>query len=129
MPRTKAKTQSRARAKSATKGRTRKTGARKRKTSRGRKALREIRKYQKSTDLLIPRAPFFRLVKEVSNDFTAAGHHYRFQVQAVDALRHASEDYIVKLLEDANLAAIHAKRVTVQPKDIQLSRRIRGERS
>ena len=53
----------------------------------------------------------------------------RFQSSAVAALQEASEAYLVGLFEDTNLCAIHAKRVTIMPKDIQLARRIRGERS
>ena len=89
-------------------------------------ALREIRRYQKTTDLLIKKAPFQRLVREVAQDFKA---DLRFQSSAVMALQEASEAYLVGLFEDTNLCAIHAKRVTIFPKDIQLARRIRGERS
>ena len=89
-------------------------------------ALREIRKYQKSTDLLLRKLPFQRLVREVSQDFKA---DLRFQSAAIMALQEASEAYLVGLFEDTNLCAIHAKRVTIMPKDIQLARRIRGERS
>ncbi len=89
-------------------------------------ALREIRKYQKSTDLLIRKAPFQRLVREIAQDFKT---DLRFQSTAVLALQEASEAYLVGLFEDTNLCAIHAKRVTIMPKDIQLARRIRGERA
>ena len=89
-------------------------------------ALREIRKYQKSTDLLIRKAPFQRLVREIAQDFKS---DLRFQSTAVLALQEASEAYLVGLFEDTNLCAIHAKRVTIMPKDIQLARRIRGERA
>ena len=89
-------------------------------------ALREIRRYQKSTDLLIKKAPFQRLVREVAQDFKA---DLRFQSSAVMALQEASEAYLVGLFEDTNLCAIHARRVTIMPKDMQLARRIRGERS
>ena len=89
-------------------------------------ALREIRKYQKSTELLIRKLPFQRLVREIAQDFKSA---LRFQGSAVLALQEASESYLVSLFEDTNLCAIHAKRVTIMPKDIQLARRIRGERS
>jgi histone H3 len=89
-------------------------------------ALREIRKYQKSTDLLIRKLPFQRLVREIAQDFK---NDLRFQSQAILALQDASEAYLVSLFEDTNLSAIHAKRVTIMPKDIQLARRIRGERS
>jgi len=89
-------------------------------------ALREIRKYQKTTELLIKKAPFQRLVREVAQDFKS---DLRFQSAAVMALQEASESYLVGLFEDTNLCAIHAKRVTIMPKDMQLARRIRGERS
>lgn len=89
-------------------------------------ALREIRKYQKSTELLIRKLPFQRLVREIAQDFKT---DLRFQSSAVAALQEASEAYLVGLFEDTNLCAIHAKRVTIMPKDIQLARRIRGERA
>ena len=88
-------------------------------------ALREIRKYQKNTDLLIPKLPFQRLVREVALDFNT---NLRFQSHAIMALQEAAEAYLVSLFGDTNLCAIHAKRVTIMPKDIQLARRIRGER-
>ena len=89
-------------------------------------ALREIRKYQKSTELLIRKLPFQRLFREIAQDFKT---DLRFQSSAVLALQEAAEAYLVGLFEDTNLAAIHAKRVTIMPKDIQLARRIRGERA
>jgi histone H3 len=89
-------------------------------------ALREIRRYQKSTDLLIRKLPFQRLVREIAQDFKS---DLRFQGSAVLALQEAAEAYLVGLFEDTNLCSIHAKRVTIMPKDIQLARRIRGERS
>ena len=89
-------------------------------------ALREIRRYQKSTELLVRKLPFSRLVREVAQDFRT---DLRFQAQAVAALQEASEAYLVGLFGDTNLCAIHAKRVTIMPKDIQLARRIRGERA
>jgi histone H3 len=89
-------------------------------------ALREIRKFQKSTELLIRKLPFQRLVREISNDFKA---ELRFHSQALLALQEAAEAYLVGLFEDTNLCAIHAKRVTIMPKDLQLARRIRGERA
>ena len=88
-------------------------------------ALREIRRYQKSTELLIRKLPFNRLVREIAQDFKT---ELRFQIQAIGALQEAAEAYLVGLFEDTNLCAIHAKRVTIMPKDIQLARRIRGER-
>ena len=89
-------------------------------------ALREIRKFQKSTELLVRKLPFQRLVREIAQDFKS---DLRFQSSAVLALQEAAEAYMVGLFEDTNLCAIHAKRVTIMPKDIQLARRIRGERS
>ncbi|KAL0683512.1 hypothetical protein Bca4012_050360 [Brassica carinata] len=85
-----------------------------------------IRKYQKSTELLIRKLPFQRLVREIAQDFKT---DLRFQSHAVLALQEAAEAYLVGLFEDTNLCAIHAKRVTIMPKDIQLARRIRGERA
>src|SRR5690242_17815146 len=89
-------------------------------------ALREIRRYQKSTELLIRKLPFQRFVREIAQDFKS---DLRFQSSAIGALQEASEAYLVSLFEDTNLAAIHAKRVTIQPKDIHLARRLRGERT
>ena len=86
-------------------------------------ALREIRRYQKSTELLIRRLPFQRLVREIAQDFKS---DLRFQSFALAALQEASEAYLVLLFQDANLCAIHAKRVTIQPRDLSLARRIRG---
>ncbi|KAE8913908.1 hypothetical protein PF005_g11335 [Phytophthora fragariae] len=87
-------------------------------------ALREIRKYQKSTELLIRKLPFQRLVREIAQDYKT---DLRFQSTTILALQEASEAYLVGLFEDTNLCAIHAKRVTIMPKDIHLARRIRGE--
>ena len=89
-------------------------------------ALREIRRYQKSTELLLRKLPFQRIVREI------AGEHQsdlRFQASAIQALQEATEAYMVSLFEDTNMAAIHAKRVTIMPKDLALARRIRGERA
>lgn len=88
-------------------------------------ALREIRKYQKSTDLLIRKLPFQRLIKEIAHNFKK---DLRFQSAAVLALQEAAEAFLVGLFEDTNLCAIHAKRVTIMPKDMQLARRIRGDK-
>ena len=88
-------------------------------------ALREIRRYQKSTELLIKKLPFQRLVRELAQEFKT---DLRFQGKAIFALQEAAEAYLVGIFEDTNLCAIHAKRVTIMPKDIQLARRIRGER-
>ena len=87
--------------------------------------LREVKKYQKSVENLIPRAPFQRLVRSICSDLDA---ELRFQSQALVALQEASEAYIVGVFEDTNLCAIHAKRMTVMKKDMDLARRIRGDR-
>ena len=100
-------------------------------------ALREIRKYQKDTDLLLRKLPFQRLVREITQDLSKPTPgkgceimpDVRWQSTAILALQEAAEAYLVSLFEDTNLCAIHAKRVTIQPKDMQLARRIRGERS
>ncbi len=89
-------------------------------------ALREIRRYQKSTELLIRKLPFQRLVREIAQEFKM---DLRFQGVAIAALQEASEAFLVGLFEDTNLCAIHAKRVTIMPKDIHLARRLRGERT
>lgn len=86
-------------------------------------ALREIRKYQKSTELLIRKLPFQRLVREIAQDYKC---DLRFQSTALLALQEAAEAYMVGLMEDTQLCAVHAKRVTIMPKDMQLARRIRG---
>ena len=88
-------------------------------------ALREIRRYQQSTELLIRKLPFNRLVREIAQGFKT---DLRFQAAAIGALQEAAEAYLVGLFDDTNLCTIHAKRVTIVPKDIQLARRIRGER-
>ncbi|KJA17731.1 hypothetical protein HYPSUDRAFT_146055 [Hypholoma sublateritium FD-334 SS-4] len=87
-------------------------------------ALREIRRYQKTTELLIRKLPFQRLVREIAQEYKT---DLRFQSSAVMALQEAAEAYLVGLFEDTNLAAIHAKRVTIMPRDIILARRLRGE--
>lgn len=89
-------------------------------------ALRQIRLYQKSCDLLIRKLPFQRLVREIASDFKT---DLKWQGSAVLALQEASEAYLTGLFEDTNLCAIHAKRVTIMPKDMQLARRIRGEKT
>ncbi len=87
-------------------------------------ALREIRKFQKSSDLLLRRAPFQRLVREIAQNLGL--DDLRFQVSALAAVQEAAEAYLVGLMEDTNVCALHAKRVTIMPKDMQLARRIRG---
>lgn len=89
-------------------------------------ALREIKKYQKSTDLLIRKMPFQRVVREIAADMALG---LRFQSSAVMCIQAAAEAFLVGLFEDTNLCAMHAKRVTIMVKDMQLARRIRGERA
>ena len=91
----------------------------------GTRALKEIRKFQKSTDLLIHRQPFERLCREIAQDFRT---DIRFTREALFAIQEAVEVYLTLLFDDTNLCALHAKRVTIMPKDIQLAKRIRGER-
>ncbi|KAF8164883.1 histone H3 [Crassisporium funariophilum] len=90
----------------------------------GTAALRDIRRFQKSTQLLIRKLPFQRLVREIAQDYKT---DLRFRGPAVLALQEAAEAYLVGLFEDTQLSAIHAKRVTIMPKDIILARRLRGE--
>ena len=96
-------------------------------------ALKQIRQYQKTTELLIRKLPFQRLVREIASDSEVIKSplcgKVRFQSAAIMALQEATEAYLVGLFEDSNLCAIHARRVTIMPKDIQLARRIRGERA
>ncbi len=89
--------------------------------------MKEIRAYQSSTDLLIRRLPFARLVREIQQ--TMMRETLRWQGTAILALQEAAEAHLVGLFEDCNQCAIHGKRVTIMPKDIQLARRIRGERA
>ena len=88
-------------------------------------ALREIRQYQKSTELLIRKLPFQRLVREIVQEMYKT-ENYRFQSTALLALQEGAEAFLVGMLHDSNLIAIHGKRVTLMPKDIQLWRRLTG---
>lgn len=92
----------------------------------GTRALMEIRKFQKSTDLLIRRLPFQRIVREISDNLSIS-QDLRWQSAAMSALQEASEAYLVALFEHANICAVHAKRVTIMRQDIGLALRIRGE--
>mmetsp|Transcript_2253 Transcript_2253/g.3342 ORF Transcript_2253/g.3342 Transcript_2253/m.3342 type:complete len:137 (+) Transcript_2253:24-434(+) len=112
-------------AQAAVRGLSRPTVRRKKRRLRpGVRALREIRAYQESTDLLIRRLPFARLVREIQMSMSRVA--FRWQGSAILALQEAAEAHLVGLFEDANLCAIHGKRVTLMPKDLQLARRIRG---
>ena len=90
-------------------------------------ALRDIRRYQKSTSNLMARAPFYRMVRKLANGVSSGD--LRWQMNALQALQEATEAYMTGLFEDSNLCALHAKRVTIMPSDMQLARRIRGERN
>lgn len=89
-------------------------------------ALREIRRYQGSTELLIPKAPFQRDVRQLVSDLLT---DLNIQPMALLAIQEASEDYLAGVFQDASICAMHAKRVTIMPRDIQLSLRLRGERA
>ena len=93
----------------------------------GAAALREIRQYQKSTDLLIHKLPFQRMVREIACDIVK-GDFVRFQGSALLALQVAAEAYLVELFQDTNRCATVAKRVTIMQRDMQLALRIRGDR-
>ena len=90
----------------------------------GTAALKDIHHFQKTTALLIRRLPFQRLVREIAQDYKT---DLRFQLVAILCLQEAVEAYLVRLFDDANLCTIHARRVTIMPRDIKLARRIRGE--
>ena len=86
--------------------------------------IKEIKEQQKKYNLIIPKAPFARVVREICMDVCQRGAEHLWQVNAVEALQEASEAYLVRLFEDSNLCAIHAKRVTIKPKDMYLVGRI-----
>ena len=97
-------------------------------------ALREIRRYQRSTENLIRRTPFQKLIREISQEYRICpdgpgtpSMQVQFQSTAIAALQEAAENFIVGLFEDVNLLAIHAQRVTIMPRDIRLALRIRGD--
>ncbi|KAA8912177.1 putative centromere protein Cse4 [Sphaerosporella brunnea] len=102
----------------------------------GQKALKEIRMYQKSTELLMRKLAFSRLVREIAAAYTGGIHlgvqggnadgTLRWQSTAIQALQETSEAFLVHLFEHANLCAIHAKRVTIMKQDLRLARRLRG---
>lgn len=92
--------------------------------------MKTIQKLQNTTDLLIPKVRFHRLVREITqNVCNDAEDPLRYQVAALVALQEAAEAYLTYLFEDTNLCCIHARRVTIMPRDIQLARRIRNERN
>ena len=99
----------------------------KRRVRAGTKALREIRQYQRTTEPLLKKMSFSRLTREIASEVAPSSlkNDLRFQCSALEALQEATEAFIVGLMEDANLSAIHARRVTILPKDINLSLRLR----
>jgi histone H3 len=96
----------------------------KRRYRAGTVALREIRKYQRTTDNLILRLPFKKLVKEILQDYK---DDFLVSKEAFSCLQESAEMFLVNLLEDTQLAAIHAKRITIKPVDMQFARRLRGD--
>lgn len=92
----------------------------------GTRVLQEIRRLQNTTNTLVPRIHFSRIIRDVAMSVDG-GREYRWASEALEAIQTASEAYLVGLFEDANLCAIHAKRVTIMVKDLYLARRIRGE--
>ncbi|OIV96989.1 hypothetical protein TanjilG_31880 [Lupinus angustifolius] len=88
-------------------------------------ALKEIKKYQKSTENLIPKLPFQRLVQEIGQKIKPG---LRFQDIAIASLQEAAEAYVVKLFEDTLFCATHAKRVTIVPDDMKLARMMKEEK-
>ena len=98
--------------------------------------MREIRRYQQTTDSLIRKTPFNKLIKEISQDYRICPGgpgtplvQVCFQSTALAALQEATENYLIGLSKDVNLLAVHTKRVTVMPRDMQLALRIRGNQS
>ena len=90
--------------------------------------LREIKRYQKSAKHLIPRAPFARLVKEIASSVSDNMREVRMSMRGLMALQEAAEAFLYGVFEDSNMCALHAKRMTLYPKDMQLAMRIRGDR-
>ena len=89
-------------------------------------ALKEIRHYQKSTHLLLRKAPFARLVRQLLQEKYPFGEEFRWQQAAFQCLQEATEAYLIYFLSDAYLCSLHAKRVTLMPRDMHLVKRLRG---
>ena len=96
--------------------------------------MREIRRYQQSTECLIKKTSFHKLIREISQEYRVCPDvpgtpsvQVHFQSTAIVALQEAVENFIVGLFKDVNLLAVHANRVTVMPRDIRLALRIRGD--
>ena len=88
----------------------------------GYQALKEIRRQQASTDMLLRITPFTRIIKEIIYQITP--REYRIQTAAIRALMEAAQSFMITLFDSANLCTAHAKRVTLMTSDIQLVRRI-----
>lgn len=104
-----------------------KESKKKRRYRPGTVALREIRKFQRTTDLLIPKIPFQRLVREITQNLFPS-EQYRFQSAAIGAIQEAAEAYLVGVMEDTQLCAQHARRMTIMPKDMALAIRLRTQK-
>eukprot|EP00922_Rhytidocystis_sp_ex-Travisia-forbesii_P010230 GHVS01014978.1.p1 GENE.GHVS01014978.1~~GHVS01014978.1.p1 ORF type:complete len:256 (+),score=57.27 GHVS01014978.1:306-1073(+) len=111
---------------SATGGGRQRVPAQRRRHRPGALALKEIRHYQASTDLLLPKNPFSRVVREITQRYDKPDATYRYTPGAMAALQTAAEAYLVGVFEDSNLCNLHANRVTLQPRDLHLARRLRG---
>lgn len=85
-------------------------------------ALKEIYRYQKSTDLLIKKMPFRRVIRELAREINP---ELRFRSVALQTIQECAENFLVKLCEDSKLVAIHAKRVTMMAKDLLLILKIK----
>jgi histone H3/H4 len=109
-------------------GRTSEGERKKRRFRPGTRVLQEIRRLQRTTETLVPRIHFSRVIRDVAMSIIG-GQQLRWASEALEAVQTATEAYLIGLFEDANLCAIHAKRVTIMVKDIFLARRIRGELS
>lgn len=90
------------------------------------RALKEIRMYQKSCHLLLRKANFARVVRSVLIETHRLGSHFLWQKAAIECLQEASEAYVISFLSDAYLCSLHAKRVTLMPRDMNLIKRLRG---
>ena len=90
-------------------------------------ALREIRKFQRSTEILTKKAPFRRVLEQICREDADMSEQFRFQSDIVPLLQEAAQSHLIQVMEDANLCTIHAKRITVKPIDVQLARRVRHE--
>ena len=96
----------------------------KRKYRPGMRALRDIKMYQRSTDLLLPKIALYRVIKEMTAKIFPDA---RYSNAAINAIQNCVESHMIGLFEDTNLCAIHAGRATIMTKDMRLARRIRGE--